>query len=42
MTPKQVTAVRRQLAEYVEEFAGELGRSERRHWCGRRSISQME
>lgn len=35
MTPKQVTAVRRQLAEYVEEFAGELGRSERRHWCGK-------
>lgn len=25
MTPKQVTAVRRQLAEYVEEFARGVG-----------------
>lgn len=33
MTPKQVAAIRQQLRSYVEEFAAELGRSERRHWC---------
>ena len=35
MTAKQVGAVRQQLQEFVESFAAELGRSERRHWCGK-------
>ena len=35
MTAKQVVQIRRQLQEYVESFAPELGRSERRHWCGK-------
>jgi hypothetical protein len=35
MTSRQVVAVRRELQDYVEEFASELGRSERRHWCGK-------
>ena len=35
MTAKQVTTVRARLQEFVEEFAEELGRSERRHWCGK-------
>lgn len=35
MTTKQVGAVRRQLQDFVEAFAEELGRSERRHWCGK-------
>lgn len=34
MTAKQVAKVREQLQDYVEEFAAEFGRSERRHWCG--------
>lgn len=35
MTPEQVTVIRQQLQSFVEEFAAELGRSERRHWCGK-------
>jgi SRSO17 transposase len=35
MTARQIKQVRNQLADFVEEFAGELGRSERRHWCGK-------
>ena len=35
MTAKQVGELRRQLQSFVEEFAAELGRSERRHWCGK-------
>ena len=35
MTAKQVARVRGQLQHYVEEFATEFGRSERRHWCGK-------
>lgn len=35
MTAKQVARVREQLQDYVEEFAAEFGRSERRHWCGK-------
>lgn len=35
MTAKQVTAIRQQLQDFVGEFAAELGRSERRHWCGK-------
>ena len=35
MTAKQVGAIRQQLQDFVGEFAGELGRSERRHWCGK-------
>ena len=35
MTPKQVAAIRQQLQDFVEEFADELGRSERRQWCGK-------
>jgi SRSO17 transposase len=35
MTAQQVTRIRRQLQEFVESFAPELGRSERRHWCGK-------
>src|ERR1017187_4326780 len=35
MTPKQVAVIRQQLQSFVEEFAVELGRSERRHWCGK-------
>lgn len=27
--------IRGQLRSFVEEFAEELGRSERRHWCGK-------
>jgi len=33
MKAKQVTALRQQLLDFVEDFAGELGRSERRYWC---------
>lgn len=35
MTARQIMVVRQQLQDYVEEFAEELGRSERRHWCGK-------
>lgn len=35
MTARQIKDVRKQLGDYVEEFAAELGRSERRHWCGK-------
>lgn len=35
MTPKQVAAIRQQLQDFVEEFADELGRGERRQWCGK-------
>jgi len=35
MTSKQVAAIRQQLQAFVEEFADELGRSERRQWCGK-------
>ena len=35
MTSKQVSAIRQQLADFVEEFADDFGRSERRHWCGK-------
>lgn len=35
MTAKQVAVIRQQLQGFVEEFADELGRSERRHWCGK-------
>lgn len=35
MTARQIMAVRQQLQDYVEEFAAEFGRSERRHWCGK-------
>ena len=35
MTSKQVTAIRQHLQNFVGEFAAELGRSERRHWCGK-------
>lgn len=35
MTAKQVATLREQLQNFVEGFAAELGRSERRHWCGK-------
>ena len=35
MTAKQIVKVRQQLQDYVGEFGAELGRSERRHWCGK-------
>src|SRR5277367_6615280 len=35
MTSKQVTGIRQQLQDYVEVFAADFGRSERRHWCGK-------
>jgi SRSO17 transposase len=35
MKARQVTALRQQLLDFVEDFAAELGRSERRHWCGK-------
>jgi SRSO17 transposase len=35
MTAKQVAVIRQQLQGFVDEFAEELGRSERRHWCGK-------
>ena len=35
MTSKQVSGIRQQLQDYVEEFAADFGRSERRHWCGK-------
>lgn len=35
MTARQVTRIRQQLQEFVSGFAEELGRSERRHWCGK-------
>lgn len=35
MTARQIKEVRQQLNDYVEEFAEEFGRSERRHWCGK-------
>ena len=35
MTARQIMVVREQLQNYVEEFAAEFGRSERRHWCGK-------
>lgn len=35
MTAKQVTMLRQRLQSFVEGFAAELGRSERRHWCGK-------
>jgi hypothetical protein len=33
MTAAEVNKLRKQLGEFVEEFAVELGRSERRRWC---------
>ena len=35
MTARQITEVRQQLKDYVEEFGAKLGRSERRRWCGK-------
>ncbi|MEN9841122.1 MAG: hypothetical protein RL376_922 [Verrucomicrobiota bacterium] len=35
MTAQQIKEIRQQLSDYVEEFAGEFGRSERRYWCGK-------
>ncbi len=35
MTTKQVSGIRQQLQAYVGEFTTDLGRSERRHWCGK-------
>jgi SRSO17 transposase len=35
LTARQVAVIRRQLQGLVEEFAEELGRGERRHWCGK-------
>jgi SRSO17 transposase len=35
MTARQVTKLRQQLQDFVAEFAEDLGRSERRHWCGK-------
>jgi len=35
MTAKQVATLREQLQRFVEGFAAELGRSERRYWCGK-------
>lgn len=35
MTAKRVEELRGQLQSFVEEFAPELGRSERRYWCGK-------
>ena len=35
MTARQIRVVRHRLEDYEEEFAAELGRSERRHWCGK-------
>ena len=35
MTARQIAGLRDQLQAFVGEFAGELGRSERRHWCGK-------
>ncbi|WP_342750668.1 IS701 family transposase [Termitidicoccus mucosus] len=35
MTAGHVTRIRQQLQGFVEEFAEDLGRSERRHWCGK-------
>src|ERR1035438_1531165 len=35
LTSPQVVRMRSQLQEFVESFAAELGRSERRHWCGK-------
>jgi SRSO17 transposase len=35
MTAKQVAGIRQQLRAFVEGFGPELGRSERRHWCGK-------
>lgn len=35
MTARQIMEVRQQLEDYVEEFAAEFGRSERRRWCGK-------
>lgn len=34
MKLKELKAVQRELAAFVEFFRPELGRSERRHWCG--------
>ncbi len=34
MTELQLQRIGRQLGDFVEEFRQELGRSERRHWCG--------
>jgi SRSO17 transposase len=35
MTAKQVVVLRKALESFVESFAEELGRSERRYWCGK-------
>ncbi len=35
MTARQIAVIRQQLQGFVEEFAEDLGRSERRHWCGK-------
>lgn len=35
MTSKQVERLRDDLGRFVEAFSAQLGRSERRHWCGR-------
>ena len=33
MTAKQVVTLRKALGSFVESFAEEFGRSERRYWC---------
>lgn len=35
LTTGQATKIRQQLQSFVDEFAEDLGRSERRPWCGR-------
>ena len=35
MKASQVTALRQQLLDFAEDFAAELGRSERRYRCGK-------
>lgn len=35
MTAHQIMRIRQQLQDFVEDFAADLGRSERRHWCGK-------
>jgi SRSO17 transposase len=37
MTARRIKEVLEQLSDYMEEFSGEFGRSERRHWCGKYS-----
>ncbi len=35
MAARQAAVIQPQLQGFVEEFAEALGRSERRHWCGK-------